>query len=250
MNIKLQRYYEADARKNLEFKPRFPVRVNVICVTMRPHLIDEIIAKINSQTVKIHTVSFITQDFSLNDKHRLRTGITNGTVTIQDIPSDIKISLGERHNRAMDAIDSGITAIMDDDDYYAPNYLRGQVNTLIRKRVDLVNKADAIVTNVTRSRTGWISPFRPSDRLSIIGPGGSLVFAYNLYRKIRFADVQSGYDAIMQQHAYVLGLKVASSDPFNFAVVRGLSDHTWADSANVMELGLRINDIDFKDVAL
>ena len=45
-------------------------------------------------------------------------------------------------------------------------------------------------------------------------------------------------------------MRIVSSDPFNFAIVRGLDDHTWEDRKNITGFGLRINDVNLADVQL
>ena len=250
MNIKLKRY-QRNAALNLRLQPRNMPKVSIICATMRPHLIDDLIAKINAQTIDLYKVVIITQDFSEEDQLRLMEGITKGEVTVTEIPSTDPITLGARHNKSMESIDTGVVAIMDDDDYYGPNYLKGQVHYMIRTNSVLVVKGDAIVTTADHSRTGWIHPYVLGDNDILVGPGGSIVFTKELHTQLGFADVASGYDAIFQNSARMARVRMASSDPFNFAVVRcDAEDHTWKDTKDRLGYGLRINDIDFKDIEL
>lgn len=249
MNTKLQRY-RRNAQVNLAYKyPAELPKINVVLITKRSYLVDDIIAKINSQTMGIDNVYIITQDYTQEDQDKLTNGITNGTVLLEEIPSTDPIKLSGRHKKAIGHIEYGIILIMDDDDVYLPNYIKGQVNMLLRSGADIVVKGDPVVTLADKSRTGWVYPYKTSSNL-IIGAGGSLCFTKDVYDKIPFADVDRGYDSIFQNTAHLLKLRIATSDPFNFAIVRGLDDHTWEDKKDITGFGLRINDISFADIEL
>lgn len=249
MNTKLQRY-RRNAQVNLSYVyPAELPKINIVVVTKRSQLVDDIIEKINHQTMGIDNVFIITQDYSQEDRDKLESGITNGKVLLEEIPSTDPIKLSDRHNKAIANVESGIILIMDDDDLYFPNYVKGQVNMLLRSGAEIVVKGDPIVTLADKSRTGWVYPYKVSNAL-IIGAGGSLCFTKEAYDKIPFEEVDQGYDSIFQNTAYLHKIHIASSDPFNFAIIRGLDDHTWKDKGNVVGQGLRINDIDLADVEL
>lgn len=250
MNVKLQRYLRA-AQQNLRYTYPAPMpKVSIICTTKRSDRIEALIDTIKSQTQKIDIVSFITQDYTEEQQQQLRFGITNGAVVfIEEIPSTDPITLGQRHNRAMEPIDSGIILVMDDDDIYFPNYVKGQVNFLLRTGASLVFKGDACVTNADQTRTGWILPFKVSAEPQV-GAGGTMCFTKELYDELPFADVASGYDSMFMQQARLLMKNVRSSDPFNFAVLRGLDDHTWKDTKSMTSIGLRLNDVAIGDLRL
>lgn len=250
MNIKLQRSLR-NATLNLKYlHPRELPPIHIVCVTKRANLIPQVIEKINAQTMKIDKVFFVTQDFTEEQQEQLRTGITNGEVILEEIPSSDSIKLSTRHNNATAKIESGIILIMDDDDIYMPNYVKGQVNMMLRTGADIVVKGDPVVTLADHTRTGWMYPYNTSNAKVLIGAGGSLCFTKEVYNKIPFVEVGSGYDAIFQNTAYLSKIRMVSSDPFNFAIVRGLDDHTWADKGDKAGFGLRINDVNLADVQL
>lgn len=250
MNIKLQRSLR-NATLNLKYlHPRELPPIHIVCVTKRTNLIPQVIEKINAQTMKIDKVFFITQDFTEEQQEQLRTGITNSEVVLEEIPSSDPIKLSTRHNKAIAKIESGIILIMDDDDLYMPNYVKGQVNMMLRTGAEIVVKGDPIVTLADKTRTGWLYPYNTSNAKVLIGAGGSLCFTKEAYNKIPFVEVDEGYDSIFQSNAYMAKMRILSSDPFNFAMVRGLDDHTWEDRKDKAGFGLRINDVNLADVQL
>lgn len=232
--------------------------INVACCSGRPYMLEKLAETINSQTVTFHIVSIITQGYTEEQVEQLKSLVINGTPIIENIDKRDDLSLGARHNLAIDKIEQGIVVLMDDDDVYFPNYTKGMVNLLVGSDSVLTYKSDVAVTTLEEdgSRcTGWLKPFRFKTS-SALGVGGALVFTKEVFDKVgKFADRDVGYDALFQDRIRMLGLATACSDPFNFAITRGLEDHVSAnDEKDSMHFwhkkAKECNDINFEDLAL
>lgn len=252
MNAKLERFLTT-ANNILNYKhPTELPEVSLTMCTRRGYLVQDIVDKINAQTIPFKYVSIVAHDYTDEQLDVLTKGIKNGELKLTVLNDTT--SLGERHNiavRAIDGDDSHIVLVMDDDDLYFPNYAKQMVNTLLIFGAELASITDPILVTENKLRCGWLYPYL-LEKPKSVGAGGTLTFTLGLWRKIPFADVATGYDSKFQVTCTMLWKKTASAPPFNFAVTRGMPDHVWVPNAqrDPRFVGLQYNDINLADVEL
>ena len=205
--------------------PKKPV-VSVICSTNRDVVLDHLLAQVAAQTyenVELVVLGHGTQIADDFKQRALRLGINNVTV----LRSDASQSLGECLNMLVSEATGEIIAKFDDDDYYLPNYLRDQVNTLINMNADLVGKgsiyfylpdSDVIARRWKHKEHIWHN----------FVAGATFVGWREVFLETPFSDRTRGEDSDFLLRLERKGRKVYSADSFNYLCIRGNAEHTWA----------------------
>lgn len=220
-----------------EHDERTTPKVSVICSTNRDSELDHLLEQVAHQTypeiellVEGHGID-IAADFANRAR---RAGIDDVTV----LSADGSTSLGNCLNLMIAHASGDIIAKFDDDDYYLPNYLRDQVNTLCISNADLVGKAslyfylpsiDSVVRRWPRREHTWHR----------FVSGSTLVGWKEVFDETPFANRTKGEDSDLLVELESKGRRVYSSDSFNYLCVRGNSEHTW----NISEAEILANSV-------
>lgn len=246
MHPRLLRQVNQAKRYLNAYRPDELMPVDLIMVSMRPQFIQTFAQYINSQTVPIQVISIVTQGYSAEQIAELKDSITHCATLVVTEQNDLTVSVGERHNIAMQFTQSDYIANFDDDDVYYPHYLQSQLAYLKLDQSDVVIKHDVVAQDVQTQAVGWLTL---QYRHQQIGAGGTLVFKRSLYDAVGgFRPVRSGYDSQFIHATQHLNLKVSSSDSFNFLLNRNVSTgHTWQPAFPTF---MYLNDVAQADLAL
>lgn len=200
--------------------------VSVICSTNRDSTLDHLLKQVAAQTYGNVELLVLGHGIQVDDDFAQRAvclGIKNVTV----LHGDKAQSLGECLNTLVGAATGNIIAKFDDDDYYLPNYLRDQVNTLTNMNADLVGKgsiyfylpdSDVIARRWKHQEHIWRN----------FVAGATFVGWREVFLETPFADRTRGEDSDFLLRLERKGRKVYSADSFNYLCVRGNTKHTWA----------------------
>ncbi len=236
---------DALAMINLHTQEEQPV-VDIIMCSMRPELIGRIADNINCQKANIGKVIIVPQNYTPAQLMLLETKIKNKQeLIILNLNNDI--SLGTKHQLAHNETTADYVSVMDDDDIYFPNYLKGQLNCLLNVgKPAIVSIANPIGRNEVTNDIGFLLADIRYKGI-FVGAGGSMVYHREIGELVGFKDVKSGYDNTFQTEAYNSGYKLINSLPFNFIVTRGRNDHTWN---LTRKTGISFNNIKLEEVEL
>lgn len=201
-----------------------PGRVTVICVSMRPQLLDAVVANISRQVDVDLDVVFVANaaNFDMRAVERAFAGVP-GTVLLRP---PARISLGAALNRAMARSDARFIAKFDDDDLYGTHFLADSLRAHGYAGAGVVGKH----TYYARmAQTGSTYLRFPGHEFVYSGTlaGGTLVIDRDRVGEQRFDDVSLGEDRAFLARCHRRGLSTFSADRFNFVQMR-TGTNTWA----------------------
>lgn len=213
--------------------------ISIILPTKRPAQMEHIVSQVAGQRGVNFEVLIGLHGFALDDgaKRRILERLESNSgfrgIEFLDIPPHE--SLGRVLNRLTNAAQGEFVARFDDDDYYFPNYLRDQVNTLGWSQADVVGKG---CTYVYLRKSDLLIRRRPDfeHHWSELVAGATLVFRAGVLEDIEFEDKKVGEDSSFLRRAVERGYKIYSSDRFNYVTVRS-SSHTWKISDSELMVG-------------
>lgn len=145
---------------------------------------------------------------------------------VQFVAAPADLSLGACLNLAIDHAAPGPILKLDDDDYYAPDYMREQVSVL-RHVGGLVGKFPIFYRS-----TDLTLHLRPRDRASTVRSkhvaGSTLTFDRDLWAKFRFDPALTlGEDRDLVLRIQRAGLPITATTIFNHVAIRHGDAHTW-----------------------
>lgn len=199
--------------------------VSIICSTNRDTELTHLLQQVAWQTYQDIELIVLGHGIQLSpdlEERANRLGISR----IKVLHRKESVSLGECLNDLVAATSGKIVAKFDDDDYYLPNYLRDQVNTLINMNADLVGKGsiyfylpgfDVIARRWKHQEHLWRN----------FVAGATFVGWRNVFAETPFADRTKGEDSDFLMKLERKGRKVYSADSFNYVCIRGNDRHTW-----------------------
>ncbi|WP_186439443.1 glycosyltransferase [Corynebacterium sp. NML180780] len=202
-----------------------PPLVSIVCSTNRDIELKHLLTQVARQTYSNIELVVVGHGVHLNPnlgKQASALGIERLTV----LHRDASTSLGECLNALVQASSGEIIAKFDDDDFYLPNYLRDQVNTLINMNADLVGKgsiyfylqgSDVIARRWKHQEHIWRN----------FVAGATLVGWRSVFVETPFANRTKGEDSDFLLRLERKGRRVYSADSFNYVCVRGNDKHTW-----------------------
>lgn len=213
--------------------------VSALVATMRPHLLDGVLATLAAQQgVRVQPVVLChgwRADPQAVGATARAAGL--GDVTLLHAPADVP--LGECLNLLAGAADAGLVAKIDDDDVYGPHYLADLVDALRFSGADVVGKQahhvhladlDALVLRFPDRE------HRFTDR--VMGP--TILTRRDVVAAVPFPALPRGEDTAFVDAVVRSGARVYAADRFGFVQVRraGAAGHTWpAGSAELLATG-------------
>lgn len=168
-----------------------------------------------------------THGFVLNriEKEELRRDMQ---FEIKFIDVQKEVSLGNCLNICIQMSKNPIIAKMDDDDYYAKNYLFNQWCALQYSGAEVVRKYDTLIhfeegDIIARRHSGFYYHF--NDFIM----GATLMCKSELLKKLCFNDLWQSEDSDLLKRIKINGSKIFVNHPFDFCVFRHHNNnlHTW-----------------------
>lgn len=142
------------------------------------------------------------------------------------LSADAAAPLGECLNLCFRAAEGDIAAKMDDDDYYGPNYLLDQANSLMFSGADLVGKQCHYM--YFRSSGATVVRFAEREHTftsMVMGP--TLVAPRQTFLDHPFEPVARGEDTALLRRLAAADGSIYSADRFNYWQMRSGGAHTW-----------------------
>ncbi len=205
--------------------------VSAIVPTNRPHQLDNVFTNIARQAhatdagvelvLVLHGLDLRTTEVEARAKD---AGVDNITV----IEAESSCTLGACMNLGVDAAAGAFIAKMDDDNFYGRHYLTDLVAAFDYTDAGIVGKWAHYVwlrsTGAVILRTAYAE-----HRYERLVQGGSIVFAADVVRDLRFGDLPRAVDTDILNRAHEAGIETYAGDRFNYVSVRGADRHahTW-----------------------
>jgi glycosyltransferase involved in cell wall biosynthesis len=220
--------------------PARDTSISAIVPTNRRHEIDNILENLAQQShtevelvLVLHGVPHDRAELTARAREH---GVGNLTI----IEADPSLTLGACLNLGIDAADGAYIAKMDDDNVYGRNYLRDLVRAFDYTDAGIVGKWAHYVwlRSIGAVVLRYVEAEHTYERRV---QGGSMLIDGGLARSLRFGDLPRAVDSDILDRAITAGVRIYSSDRFNFVSVRGTDPHahTWtvADSTFMTSTG-------------
>lgn len=201
-------------------------KISALVSTFRPEQLEHVFSAAGSQlhvdlqlVLVTHGFEIDRQQFiALQDRYDVENVVTRNAAE--------NISLGECLNMCIDAADGDVFSKMDDDDYYAPNYLADMANALSYSRADVVGKR-AQYMYFRNSRATILRSPEHEHRFTNLVAGPTLTASSRVFRQFPFLKRGRGEDTNFLRDVADAGGSVYSTDRFNYCQIRNNVGHTW-----------------------
>ena len=198
-------------------------RVAIVCVSMRPHLLDAVVANIQRQRGVDIEVIFAANspDFDMERVDEAFAAFDRAVV----IRPPEHTPLGSALNQTMDLTDARFIAKFDDDDLYGPGFLADSLRIHGYAGAGVVGKHTYFARLESTGATYLRFPsneFRYSGTLA----GGTLVLDRDRIGDQQFEDISLGEDRAFLAQCHRRGFSTFSGDRFNFTQMR-TGSNTW-----------------------
>lgn len=151
-----------------------------------------------------------------------------GLKDVQIFQLDERCALGKCLNFGIEQTKFDYITKMDDDDYYAPNYLKDLMNVFKYTDAQVTGKASHLVyfegEHVLRIR----QPNNENRYTSFIS-GSTILAKKEVFDRVKFKSLECSEDREFCLDCVSAGIKMYSADIFNYIYMRhkNLLDHTW-----------------------
>lgn len=201
--------------------------VSAVVPTNRSHQLDNILANIGCQVyprVELVLVLHGIEAPADLERRAAEAGVQHLVV----VTADPATTLGTCMNLGVDAAGGEFIAKMDDDNIYGPEFISDLVDAADMSGAEIVGKWAHYVW--LRSIDAVVLRYPDSEhRFERRIQGGSMLFAGDLVRDLRFSDIPRAVDSDILDRARAAGSEIYSADRFNFVSVRESDphQHTW-----------------------
>jgi len=210
-----------------EPEPALPT-VSAIVPTNRPRQVEEVLCNLGRQAYRAVELVLVLHGFTLDEAELRARALDHGVPHVEVVHAPGHLTLGACLNRGIDAAGGDLIAKMDDDNHYGVHYLGDLVAELRAQGAGIAGKwahyvwlrsSGAVVLRYPDAEHTWARRIQ----------GGSMLFAGDVARELRFADLPRAVDSDILDRAIEAGISIWSSDRFNFVSVRGAdrTAHTW-----------------------
>jgi glycosyltransferase involved in cell wall biosynthesis len=229
---------EVCERAGLPYVARKPKLVSAICVSNRPEFLEHVHAQLARQNHD-HIELIFVQNSSAFSEEEIAARFSAFNLKLLSIPEERFLADGL--NAALKVASGDYVAKIDDDDHYGANYLSDALLAFdYAPSAGVVGKKSFFAYVEANDQTVLRFPGQ-SYKFSRHVHGGTLVWDRRKLDGVEFELVQRGTDTRFLDEVRRRGVKIFSTDPFNFVHVRyaDKARHTW-----------KINDEEFVSKAV
>lgn len=194
--------------------------VTIVACTIRNSYMNNVFRNFERQQWKDKEMIIVlnNDDMDLKTWKKRARQYGKNTVRVYKLPQSYK--LGRCLNYAIARAKEGIIAKFDDDDYYAPNYLRESIQALNSKKGSIVGKSAAYLYFEEKQALMVFRPNSENERATTV-KGGTLMFNKSLWRQIKFTPNRpAGTDSVWIRTCRRRGIPIYSVSKKNYVCVR------------------------------
>ena len=210
--------------------------ISIITSTNRPHFFNNILKNYKDQLHPVKELIIILNKDSMNLAKYRKITQKYKNVSVYKIPE--KESLGRCLNYAVSKTKYPFISKFDDDDFYSPFYLTGQMKALYRSNADVVGKRAYLAYLEARKMLILRFPKQQNKFVRFIA-GGTILFRRRVFDHVRFPHVSLGEDVSFLSRCRAKGYRIYASNPYNYVQIRrkNKKTHTWKGSDNYLLKG-------------
>ena len=202
--------------------------VTIIACTMRNSYMNNVFSNFERQDWKDKEMIVVLNHDGMDVKEwRKRAAKYGGNkVRVYKLPQ--RYALGRCLNFAIARAKEGIITKFDDDDYYAPGYLKESIQALNQRKGDIVGKAAAFLYFEEKDALMVFRPNGENERSRTV-KGGTLMFNKSVWRSVMFPPNRvAGSDSVWVRTCRRRGFRIYSVSKKNYVCVRrkNTSSHT------------------------
>lgn len=205
-----------------------PATISAVVPTNRTHELDNVFGNLGRQDHPATELVLVLHGLETDDADLRRRASEAGVQELQIVHADASLTLGACMNLGVDAAGGQYIAKMDDDNIYGPRYLSDLLAAFGYTDAGIVGKWAHYVW--LRSTGAVVLRYPDSEhRYERRIQGGSMLFAGDVARDVRFSDIPRAVDSDILDRSMEQGVRVYSGDRYNYVSVRGddRHSHTW-----------------------
>lgn len=200
--------------------------LSILLSTIRPWQLEHVFQTVGSQRDVDAELVLLTHGFRAEDAMIRRMKEQYGVSAVTLLTAEAQVSLGECLNMCVSAASGQVMTKMDDDDFYAADYLSDQLYALDYSGADIVGKQAHYMYLADQNATLLRFPeWEHRYTRTVMGP--TIMGSADVFRSSPFAAVGSGEDTRFLRHVVAGGGTVYASDRFNYCQQRASDGHTW-----------------------
>ena len=200
--------------------------VSILVSTIRPWQLDHVFQTVGSQRDVDAELVLLTHGFTADGAKIRHLKEKFGVAAVTLLTAESHVSLGDCLNRCVSAAAGQVLTKMDDDDFYAADYLSDQLFALEYSGAELVGKQAHYMYLADRNATLLRFPeWEHRYTRTVMGP--TILGSADVFRSSPFAAVGSGEDTRFLRDVVAAGGAVYASDRFNYCQQRAPEGHTW-----------------------
>lgn len=211
--------------------------VSLITCSNRPSMVGNILLNFNHQThQKLELI--ILMDCDEDEFRVIKNEINDRRIKLVHITGSL--SLGHCFNLGMDMANGEYIAKFDDDDLYGPNYIEDMLLPFKYTDAEFVGKHSSFMFHEKSNSTYFRFPNKFHKYCDfVLGP--TFFFKKSVKEKVRMQDLSRGEDTQFLKDCKKAGVKIYSTDPFNFVYMRKMIEgfHTWDATDDVLLTGAK-----------
>jgi glycosyltransferase involved in cell wall biosynthesis len=226
----VERWVALTAERHAAYRAAVPpvdARVAIVCVSNRPHLLDQVVRCVNAQQHGDHEFVLVTNSDRYDDVDidAVLAPLTRSSTKVTVLRRPPEQTLGACLNDAAAVTDARFVAKFDDDDHYGPRYLVDALRAHAYAGAGVVGKHTYYAHLSGADRTVLRFPAHEFSYSSTLA-GGTLVIDRERTGDLRFADLSLGEDRAFLAACHRRGISTFSADRFSFVQTRS-TDNTW-----------------------
>jgi glycosyltransferase involved in cell wall biosynthesis len=201
--------------------------ISIITPTNRPDFINKVFENYERQNYKNKELIIVLNNNSMPIDLWQEKAAGNNNIKVYQL--DENVTLGECRNFAIEVSKYDFVAQFDDDDYYAPNYLKSSIDIFSEIDTDIVGK---LSTYVYLEQLKCLINSYPNDEKKYVSmvAGATMIMKKDIFQRIKFPDITLGEESVfMNNYCRREGFKIYSGEKYNFVNLRrGLNGgHTY-----------------------
>jgi len=201
-------------------------KISLITCTNRPEMISNILENYDRQLWQNKELNLI-----IDCEKKKFKQVVQELKDREDIHLELVkpgLSLGECFNLGMDLSSGQFIGKFDDDDLYGPHYLCDQMLPFNYTNADLVGKLCSFMYH-EKSNSTYLRFKGNRHKFSDLVLGPTFLFKREVAEKVRMRNLSRGEDTNFLKDCIKAGIKIYSTDPYNFVYMRKKVEgfHTW-----------------------
>jgi spore maturation protein CgeB len=201
--------------------------VSALVITIRPQQLRHIFQTVGSQDGVDLELVLLTHGFVAAEGELADLARTHGVARYTVLVAPDTVALGECLNLCVEASTGAVLTKMDDDDYYAPNYLVDLLHALTYSGADVVGKQSHYM-HFLSSRATVLRAADKEHRFSRLVMGPTITARREVFEAHPFEALSRGEDSAFLASVAAANGSIYSADRFNYCQMRFGTGPTWA----------------------